>query len=80
MNYRYREKQSPSNRRSKKTDYTFEDIKFNEFNVKVVFKSRSSRSQMFFEMGVLKINLTSFTGKHLCWSLLIKLQNTNVFL
>ena len=35
---------------------------------------RSSRSQMFFEIGVLK-NVAIFTGKHLCWSLfLMKLQ------
>ena len=30
---------------------------------------RSSRSQMFFKIGVLK-NFAIFTGKHLCWSLL----------
>ena len=36
---------------------------------------RSSRSQKFFEIGVLK-NFTIFTGKHLCWSLfLTKLEN-----
>ena len=36
--------------------------------------SRSSRSQMFFKIGVLR-NFAMFTGKHLCWSLfLIKLQ------
>ena len=53
---------------------------------------RSSSSQMFFEIVALKI-FASFTGKHLCWSLLlIKLQplspatllrrdsNTGVFL
>ena len=35
---------------------------------------RSSRSQMFFTIGVLK-NFAIFTEKHLCWSLfLIKLQ------
>ena len=35
---------------------------------------RSSRSQILFKISVLK-NFTSFTGKHLCWSLfLIKLQ------
>ena len=35
---------------------------------------RSSRSQMFFKIDVLK-NFANFTGKHLCWSLfLIKLQ------
>ena len=35
---------------------------------------RSSRSQKFFKIGVLK-NFTNFTGKHLCWNLfLIKLQ------
>ena len=37
-------------------------------------KSRSSRSQMFFKIGVLK-NLINLTGKYLCWILsLIKLQ------
>ena len=36
---------------------------------------RSSRSQMFLKIGVLK-NLANFTGTHLCWSLfLIKLQS-----
>ena len=30
--------------------------------------SRSSRSRMFFKIGVLT-NLANFTGKHLCWSL-----------
>ena len=35
---------------------------------------RSSRSQMFLKIGVLK-NFVIFTGKHLCWILfLIKLQ------
>ena len=35
---------------------------------------RSSRSQMFFKIGVQK-NFTMFIGKHLCWSLfLIQLQ------
>ena len=29
---------------------------------------RSSRSQMFFKIGVLK-TAANFTGKHLCWSL-----------
>ena len=56
----------------------------------LIFKS--SPSQIFFKIDVLK-NFTSFTGKHLCWSLLlIKLQtlrpatllkrdsNTGVFL
>ena len=33
-------------------------------------KSRSSRSQMFFKIDVLK-NLANFTGKHLCRSYLI---------
>ena len=37
-------------------------------------QDRSSRSQMFFQMCVLK-NFANFTGKHLCWSLF--LQNTN---
>ena len=36
---------------------------------------RSSRSQMFLKIGVLK-NVANFTGIHLCWSLfLIKLQS-----
>ena len=35
---------------------------------------RSSRSQMFFKIGVLK-NFANFTAKHLCWStFFIKLQ------
>ena len=38
------------------------------------YRSRSSRSRMFFKIGVLK-NFAIFTGKYLCWSLfLIKLQ------
>ena len=38
---------------------------------------RSSRSQMFFKIGVLK-NFAIFTGKSLCWSLfLIKLLKRN---
>ena len=48
---------------------------------------RSSHSQVFYKIGALK-NFEIFTGKHLCWSLiLIKLQairpkdlNTGVFL
>ena len=47
-----------------------------------LWKSRSSRSQIFFKIGVPK-NVANFTGKHLCWSLfLIKLKtesNTGVF-
>ena len=36
---------------------------------------RSSRFQMFLKIGVFK-NFTTFTGKHLCWSLfLIKLPD-----
>ena len=31
-------------------------------------RNRSSRSQMFFKIGVLK-NFAIFTGKHLCWGL-----------
>ena len=35
---------------------------------------RSSHSQMFFKIGVLK-KFVNYTGKHLCWSLcLIKLE------
>ena len=42
-------------------------------------KCRSSRSQMFFKIDVLK-NFIIFTGKHLCWSLfLIKLQAFSCF-
>ena len=51
--------------------------------VKCCLKLRSSRSHVFFKKGLLK-NFTSFTGKHLCWSLLlIKLQASrasNLFL
>ena len=40
----------------------------------VLSRSRTSRSQIFFKIGVLK-NFAIFIGKHLCWSLfLIKLQ------
>ena len=46
-------------------DNTFKTLK------KTMFKS--SLSQMFFKIGVLK-NFAIFTGKHLCWNLfLIKL-------
>ena len=31
---------------------------------------RSSRSQMFFKIDVIK-NFVNFTGKHLCWSLFL---------
>ena len=38
------------------------------------YKSRSSRSRMFFKISVDK-NFANFTGKHLCWGLfIIKLQ------
>ena len=40
--------------------------------------ARSGRSQMFFKICVLK-NFENFTGKHLSWSLLIKLQAFKVF-
>ena len=41
---------------------------------------RSSRSQMFFKMGVLK-HFEIFTGKHLCWNDFIKTRaDTGVFL
>ena len=40
----------------------------------VMRKYRSSRSQMFFKIGILK-HFANFTGKHLCWSFfLMKLQ------
>ena len=43
-------------------------------------RCRSSRSQMFFKISILK-NFAMFTGKHLCWSLfLIKLQAFRFFL
>ena len=39
---------------------------------------RSSLSQMFFKIGILKY-FTNFTGKHLCWSLfLIKLSSCEI--
>ena len=45
---------------------------FYKLCVSVIY--RSSRSQVFFKIGVLK-NFTIFTEKHLCWSrLLIKLR------
>ena len=34
----------------------------------MIITVRSSRLQMFFEVGVLK-NIANFTGKQLCWSL-----------
>ena len=43
-----------------------------------VFHFKSSCSQMFYIIGVLK-NFAKFTGKHLCWSLLIKLQACEIF-
>ena len=42
-------------------------------------RCRSSSSQKFFEIGVLK-NFAIFTGKHFCWSLLLtKLQGFRCF-
>ena len=42
-------------------------------------QSKSSRSQIFFETSSLK-DFTIFTGKHLCWGLvLVKLQAFNIF-
>ena len=41
---------------------------------KITWRYRSSHSQMFFKIGVLK-NFANYNGKKLCWSLfLIKLQ------
>ena len=37
-------------------------------SVTMALNSRSSRSQIFFKLGVLK-NLEIFTGKYLCWNL-----------
>ena len=43
---------------------------------------RSSRLQIFFKIGLIK-NFVNFTGKHLCWSLLLRKfktdSNTDVF-
>ena len=42
-------------------------------------KTRSSRSQVLYQTGVIK-NFAKFTGKHLCWSLLFNkrfLENTS---
>ena len=43
---------------------------------------RSSRLQIFFKVGLIK-NFVNFTGKHLCWSLLLRKfktdSNTDVF-
>ena len=55
-------------------------LKFPEFIPLGVF--RSSRSQMFFKIEVLK-NFAIFTVKHLCWSFLMKLKRdfkTGIFL
>ena len=38
---------------------------------RAVFTKRSSRSQMFFKKGVLKM-FAIFTGKHLCWSFFLR--------
>ena len=46
-----------------------------EFFILTGSSFRSSHSQMFFKIGVLK-NVTIFTGKHQCWNLfLIKLRS-----
>ena len=44
--------------------YVLKSCTFCKYNI------RSSRSQMFFKIGVLK-NLANFTGKQLCWSLFL---------
>ena len=55
------------------TGYTTYRFAFNIF-CHLMLKCRSSRSQMFFKIGVF-INFAIFTGKHPCWSLfLVKLQ------
>ena len=47
----------------------------NHFREKFHIRCRSSHSQMFFKIGLLK-SFAIFTGKHLCWCLfLIKLKN-----
>ena len=43
----------------------------NSRTILLLNKNRSGRSQMFFKIGVLK-NFASFTGKHWCWSLLLR--------
>ena len=53
---------------------TFSNKK-NAENCKKHHRSRNGRSQMFFKIGVLK-NFSIFTGKHLCWSLLLNKWQT----
>ena len=51
-------------------------VRISKFCIPMEYQAqiRSSRSQMLFEIDLFK-NFTTFTGKHLCWSLfLIKLQ------
>ena len=56
----------------KTPSFTFSERNFSTLKLFKLY--RSSRSQMLFEIDVLK-NFSNFTGKHLCWSLfLIKLQ------
>ena len=51
-----------------------QDAALSIFDIFLFSKHRSSRSQMYFKIGVLK-NSAILTRKYLCWSLfLIKLQ------
>ena len=53
-----------------KTDLSKETKR--ESNKKYSTNSRSSHSEVFYKKAVLK-NFTKFTGKHLCWSLFLKM-------
>ena len=50
------------------TQFWLRQINTTLFSSEKMTVCRSSRSQMFFKIGVLK-NFALFTGKHLCWSL-----------
>ena len=52
----------------------YSDLQKNPFYVYTVSSFRSSRSQMFFKIRVLK-NFARFTRKHLCWSLFLNTRN-----
>ena len=58
----------------KRKKQTMRVIRKNRYMLKEEAITRSSRSQMFFKIGVLE-NFTIFAGKRPCWSLFkIKLQ------
>ena len=50
------------------TNVRWVNFNFSQFHEHIF---RSSHSQIFFKIGVLK-SLRNFTGKHLCWSLFLK--------